>query len=127
MRTFPPSGQAGGFCRDRLIELWEKSPTGGSVSGVILGCLIRKACGTRCSGEVIPARSHLEAWVDIWVRSAGLGLVLAGWLLLGANRETPLLFIFFILWLLIFGQEGELHWCFEMLSFFSFAVVINVS
>lgn len=75
-----------GFRRGRLIELWEKRPTGGSVSGVALGCLIRKACGARCSGEVIPARSHLEAWVNIWVRSAGLGLVLAGWLLVGGER-----------------------------------------
>lgn len=83
---FPPS-KSGGFCRDRLIELWEKRATGGSVSGVILGCLIRKACGARCSGEVIPARSHLEAWVNIWVRSAGSGLVLAGWLLVGEERE----------------------------------------
>lgn len=33
------------------------------------------------------ARSHLEAWVNIWVRSAGLALVLAGWLLVGAKRE----------------------------------------
>lgn len=30
------------------------------------------------------ARSHLEAWVNIWVRSAGSALVLAGWLLVGA-------------------------------------------
>lgn len=63
--------------------MWEKRATGGSVSGVASGCLIRKACGAPCSGEVIPARSHLEAWVNIWVRSAGLGLVLAGWLLVG--------------------------------------------
>lgn len=27
------------------------------------------------------ARSHLEAWVNIWVRSAGLALVIAGCLL----------------------------------------------
>lgn len=33
------------------------------------------------------ARSHLEAWVNIWVRSAGLALVLAGWLLVRAKRE----------------------------------------
>lgn len=84
-----------GFCRGRLIELWEKRPTGGSVSGVALGCLIRKACGARCSGEVIPARSHLEAWVNIWVRSAGLGLVLAGWLLVGEARFLGLLLIIF--------------------------------
>lgn len=32
------------------------------------------------------ARSHLEAWVNIWVRSAGLALVLAGWLLVGAKE-----------------------------------------
>lgn len=72
----------------RLIELWEKRATGGSVSGVASGCLIRKACGAPCSGEVIPARSHLEAWVNIWVRSAGLGLVLAGWLLVGGQRRV---------------------------------------
>lgn len=87
MCTFFPPSKSGGFCRDRLIELWEKRATGGSVSGDILGCLIRKACGARCSGEVIPARSHLEAWVNIWVRSAGSGLVLAGWLLVGEERE----------------------------------------
>lgn len=33
------------------------------------------------------ARSHLEAWVNIWVRSAGLALVLAGWLLVGAAER----------------------------------------
>lgn len=34
------------------------------------------------------ARSHLEAWVNIWVRSAGLALVIAGWLLVWAKRKT---------------------------------------
>lgn len=33
------------------------------------------------------ARSHLEAWVNIWVRSAGLALVLAGWFLVGAKKK----------------------------------------
>lgn len=86
MCAFLFSGDPEGGVLQGLIELWEKRPTGGSVSGVALGCLIRKACGARCGGEVIPARSHLEAWVNIWVRSAGLGLVLAGWLLVGGGR-----------------------------------------
>lgn len=43
------------------------------------------------------ARSHLEAWVNIWVRSAGLALVLAGWLLVGVGeRERGLVMAVFL-------------------------------
>lgn len=59
------------------------------------------------------ARSHLEAWVNIWVRSAGLALVLAGWLLVGAKREREVfgiaMFFFPFFYLLFFGtHECEL-------------------
>lgn len=107
--------RSGGGVLQGLIELWEKRPTGGSVSGVALGCLIRKACGARCGGEVIPARSHLEAWVNIWVRSAGLGLVLAGWLLVGGGEEKKRVRCFLGLLLIIFCGRCELCWCGEIL------------
>ena len=53
------------------------------------------------------ARSHLEAWVNIWVRSAGLALVLAGWLLVGAaererERERGRERVFFLILLFFF-------------------------
>lgn len=122
---FPPS--------PRPINPW--APAGerarqAAVSGVVSGCLIRKACGAACSGEVIPARPHLEAWVNIWVRSAGSALVLAGWLLLGEKRERR---AFSAAVLLISGsdcsvpvQAAALCWCLQIL-FLSVPPLINMS
>lgn len=99
------------MCTDRL-EFWEWRQIAGqtvrSVSRVILGCLIRKACGARCSGGVIPAHVHIwrlglisgsGQWGEPWCSLGGFW-----W---GRERERESFWYVFLPCLIYFSSAHE--------------------